>query len=99
VEASLVAREDAVEAESVRRGEMADATRSDNLAARMDELATFYDKIKPGPAADILQEGTLDDTTVATLMIRLQPQHMGKIMANMNADFAARITKIIQELQ
>jgi flagellar motility protein MotE (MotC chaperone) len=99
VEASLVAREDAVEAESVRLGEVADATRSENLAARMDELATFYDKIKPGPAAEILQEGTLDDTTVATLMIRLAPTHMGKIMANMNADFAARITKIIQELQ
>jgi flagellar motility protein MotE (MotC chaperone) len=55
--------------------------------------------MKPAPAAEILQEGTLDDTTVAMLMLRLQPQHMAKIMGGMNADFAARITKIIQELR
>ena len=98
VEAGLVAREDSLEAEGARLGAVAATTRSANLAKRLDELATFYDKIKPQPAAEILQEGTLSDTTVAMLMQRLQPQHMGKIMSNMNADFAAGITKIIQEL-
>jgi flagellar motility protein MotE (MotC chaperone) len=99
VEAVLVAREDSLEAEGVRLGEVAAATRNENLAKRLDELATFYDKIKPQPAAEILQEGTLSDTTVAILMQRLQSQHMGNIMSSMNADFAAGITKIIQELQ
>jgi len=32
------------------------------------------------------------------LMKNLPPAHMGKIMGNMNPDFAARITKIMQEL-
>ena len=99
VEAVLVARKDSLDAEGARLGEVAATTRAENLEKNLDELATFYNKIKPQPAAEILQEGTLSDTTVAMLMQRLQPQHMGKIMANMNADFAAGITKIIQELR
>ncbi|HJP33872.1 MAG TPA: hypothetical protein QGF95_25240 [Candidatus Latescibacteria bacterium] len=96
---ALTAKEDSLEAEGSRMGTVADSTRTANKAARLDELATFYNKMKPAPAAEILQEGTLDDTTVAMLMLRLQPQHMAKIMGGMNADFAARITKIIQELR
>ncbi len=99
VEAALLARKDSLEAEGTRLGEVAATTRAANLEKRLDELATFYNKIKPQPAAEILQEGTLSDTTVAMLMLRLQPQLMGKIMASMNADFAAGITKIIQELR
>ena len=94
----LIAREEVVEAENERLGSLAAGERATNRAARLDKLATFYNKIKPDPAAEILQEGTLDDTTVAMLLQRLQPQHMGKIMASMNADFAAGITKIMQEL-
>ncbi|MDA0336140.1 MAG: hypothetical protein O2782_13320 [bacterium] len=99
VEAGLLARKDSLEAEGARLGEVAATTRAANLEKRLDELATFYNKLKPQPAAEILQEGTLSDTTVAMLMLRLQPQHMGKIMSSMNADFAAGITKIIQELR
>ena len=99
VQALLTAREDSLERERVRLGQVADSTRARNLGARLDELARFYDKIKPQPAAEILQQGTLDDTTVARLLMRLQPQHMGKVMANMNADYAAGVTKIMKELQ
>ena len=98
IEVDLIAREEVVEAENLRLGSLAAGERATNRAARLDKLATFYNKIKPDPAAEILQEGTLDDTTVAMLLQRLQPQHMGKIMASMNADFAAGITKIMQEL-
>jgi flagellar motility protein MotE (MotC chaperone) len=66
--------------------------------ARLDKLATFYNNIKPDPAAEILQEGTLSDTTVAMLLQLLKPQHMAKIMASMNTNFAAGITKIMKEL-
>jgi flagellar motility protein MotE (MotC chaperone) len=77
--------------------------RKDTAATRaskesLKELSKFYDKIKPQSAAEILQEGTLSDTTVATLMGMLQPQQMAKIMGNMNPDFAAGITKIMKEL-
>jgi flagellar motility protein MotE (MotC chaperone) len=62
-------------------------------------LAKFYAKIKPLNAAEILQQETeLSDTTVAELMRKLPAQQMGKIMANMNPDFAAKITKLMQQL-
>ena len=54
--------------------------------------------MKPGPAADLLQEGTLGDTTVALIVKELKPQQTAKIMQSMDADFAARITQIIQGL-
>ena len=66
---------------------------------RLKQLAKFYDKIKAQRAAEILQEdGQLSDTTVAELMMMLQPQQMAKIMGNMEAKFAARITKVMKEL-
>ena len=66
---------------------------------RLKQLAKFYDKIKAQRAAEILQEdGQLSDTTVAELMMMLQPQQMAKIMGNMQAEFAARITKVMKEL-
>ena len=66
---------------------------------RLKQLAKFYDKIKAQRAAEILQrDGQLGDTTVANLMMMLQPQQMAKIMGSMEADFAARITKVMKEL-
>ena len=60
-------------------------------------MSKFYAKIKPQVAAEILQqESELSDTTVAELMRKLPPQQMGKIMGNMNPDFAARITRLMQ---
>ena len=68
-------------------------------AKSLDELATFYAKIKAGNAAEILQQSTeLSDTTVAELMRKLPAQQMGKIMSSMAPDFAAKITKLMQEL-
>ena len=65
----------------------------------LDELAKFYAKIKPLNAAEILQQETeLSDTTVAELMRKLPAQQMGKIMANMTPGFAAKITKLMQQL-
>ena len=75
--------------------EQADAQRSQSL----DELAKFYAKIKPANAAEILQQDTqLSDTTVAELLRKLPAQQMGKIMANMLPDRAAKITNLLQEL-
>ena len=49
--------------------------------------------------AEILQKNEqLGDTTVANLMMLLQPQQMAKIMGSMEAEFAARITKVMKEL-
>jgi flagellar motility protein MotE (MotC chaperone) len=78
--------------------QQADSVRQQSRLANTEELATFYNKMKAGPAAEILQEGTLGDTTVAMLLLQLTPQHMAKIMASMDADFAARITKLMQDL-
>ena len=61
----------------------------------MASLATFYNKVKAPAAAEILQAGTLDDTTVAMLMQRLQPGLSAKIFANMEPTKAAEITKVM----
>ena len=75
--------------------QQANAQRSQSL----DELAKFYAKIKPANAAEILQqEAQLSDTTVAELLRKLPAQQMGKIMANMLPERAAKITKLMQEL-
>ena len=74
--------------------EQANTLRSKSLA----ELAKFYAKIKPANAAEILNQKALSDTTVAELMRKLPAQQMGKIMANMPAERAAKITKVMQEL-
>ena len=65
----------------------------------LKNLATFYSKIKAQNAAEILQEGTLVDTSVAMLMRLLPPGQMAKIMQNMTPDFAAGITKLMEELK
>ena len=98
VEAALLARETAVDLREAVATRGQDSIRTAARQASAEELAVVYNKLRPGPAADILQEGTLSDTTVALLMKKLQPQQMAKIMANMDPVFAATITKIIQEL-
>ena len=96
---ALQVEKERLAAESVRRESLdvqqANAQRSQSL----DELAKFYAKIKPANAAEILQQETqLSDTTVAELLRRLPAQQMGKIMANMLPERAAKITKLMQEL-
>ncbi len=90
---------DSLDAEKSKLGLTADTLVRRQRQERLQELAKFYDKIKAQRAAEILQQETeLADTTVATLMKMLQPQQMAKIMGAMNPDFAARITKIMNEL-
>lgn len=96
---SLAARESKLEAEKVEMGLAADTVMQQRREERIAELATFYNKLKPAPAAEILQTGTLDDTTVGLLMRQLQAQHMAKIMAAMDPEFAARITNLMKELE
>lgn len=94
----LRAVEDTVLAEKQRLGLISDSLRKVQEAENLKELAKFYAKIKPQVAAEILQqEGGLSDTTVARLMKHLPAAQMAKIMGNMNPDFAARITKLMQE--
>jgi len=95
----LQALEDSLLTEKQRIGLISDSTMKARQEANIKELAKFYVKVKANLAAEILQQETeLSDTTVAMLMKNLPPAHMGKIMGNMNPDFAARITKIMQEL-
>jgi len=97
-QAKVVADRESLSLERQQLGLQADSVSQQNRLANIEELATFYNKMKAPSAAEILQEGTLGDTTVAMLLQRLTPQHMAKIMASMNADFAARITKLMQDL-
>lgn len=74
------------------------AFRSERLA-KIKNLAKFYGKMKAAAAAEILQQETeLSDTTVALLMKNLPPNQMGKIMGAMSVDYAARVTKLMQQL-
>ena len=95
----LQQREDSLSQKERALNLQSDSASQGGRDERLKELAKFYDKIKAQRAAEILQQDTqLSDTTVATLMKMLQPQQMAKIMGSMNAEFAARITKIMQEV-
>ena len=83
--------------QQVARG-AGDSARQAQRKVNLDDLATFYNKMKAPAAAEILQEGTLDDTTVAMIMHRLQPQLMAKILANMTPQNAAGVTKLMRDL-
>lgn len=85
-------REDALD--SISQGEKS-GRRRENLKS----MAAFYSKVKAPAAAEIFQEGTFEDTSVAMLMRLLPPQQMAKIMQAMTPEFAASITKIMEELK
>ena len=88
-----------IEEKKKESGSQSDSASVREREKRLKQLAKFYDKIKAQRAAEILQEkGQLSDTTVAELMMMLQPQQMAKIMGNMDAEFAASITKVMKEL-
>ena len=88
-----------LEKKQAELGGQADSASQRDGVERLKQLAKFYDKIKAQRAAEILQKnGQLSDTTVANLMMMLQPQQMAKIMGSMDAEFAARITKVMKEL-
>lgn len=88
-----------LEKKQAELGGQTDSASQRDGVERLKQLAKFYDKIKAQRAAEILQkDGQLSDTTVANLMMMLQPQQMAKIMGSMDAEFAARITKVMKEL-
>ena len=91
-QADVQRREDALD--SISQGEKS-GRRRENLKS----MAAFYSKVKAPAAAEIFQEGTFEDTSVAMLMRLLPPQQMAKIMQAMTPDFAASITKIMEELK
>ena len=84
-------------AQQVARG-AGDSARQAQRKKGLDALATFYNKIKAPAAAEIFQSGALDDTTVAMIMHRLQPQLMAKILANLTPENAADVTKLMRDL-
>ena len=95
----LLALEDELAKKEQRLKALDDQQVQAQRSQSLDELATFYAKIKPASAAEILQQNTeLSDTTVAALMRKLPAQQLGKIMSNMAPDFAAKITKLMQNL-
>ena len=95
----LEEREQALEKKQAELSLNADSGSLRDREDRLKQLAKFYDKIKAQSAAEILQKNEqLGDTTVANLMMLLQPQQMAKIMGSMEAEFAARITKVMKEL-
>ena len=99
VQTTLVEKEESNRTESKRLKELSDQQVKDQRVKSLDELAKFYAKIKPQPAADILtqEQSGLSDTMVAQLLSRLPAQQMGKILSSMPAEVAAKITKLMQE--
>ena len=90
-------KEDSLLALQQQLGLIQDSTMQAQQAENIKELAKFYNQLKPAAAAEILQQETeLSDTTVAMLLRNLQPAKMAKIMGFMNAEYAARVTKILQ---
>ena len=80
-------------------GRLSDSTFQVRQEENLKDLITLYNKIKPAKAAEILQQkGELSDTSVARLIKKLQPSQMAKIMGYMKPEYAAHLTRIIQEL-
>tara|TARA_B100001250_G_scaffold410605_1_gene437387 strand:+ start:1654 stop:2199 length:546 start_codon:yes stop_codon:yes gene_type:complete len=95
----LESEKDSLQREKSQLGMVADTVSMRKNRERMQGLAKFYEKIKAKRAAEILQESdVLNDTSVAKLMKMLKPQQMGKIMGYMEPTFAAKITKIMQNV-
>ena len=95
----LESEKDSLQREKSQLGMVADTVSIRKNLERMRGLAKFYEKIKAKRAAEILQESdVLNDTSVAKLMKMLKPQQMGKIMGYMEPTFAAKITKIMQNV-
>jgi len=95
----LESEKDSLQREKSELGMVADTVSMRKNRERMEGLAKFYEKIKAKRAAEILQESdVLNDTSVAKLMKMLKPQQMGKIMGYMEPTFAAKITKIMQNV-
>ena len=96
--AMILSREAAVATREAIVRQEEDSTRAASRTANLAQMIPIFNTMKPGPAADVLQEGTLGDTTVALIMKELKPQQTAKIMQSMDANFAAMITKIIHDL-
>ncbi|MEW6752446.1 MAG: hypothetical protein AB1505_15890 [Candidatus Latescibacterota bacterium] len=94
----LQAMQDSLNEVARSLGVVADSTVRERQEANLRNLAKFYTKIKPAQAAEILQNERLADTTVARLMQKLPPDHMGKIMGSMTPEYAARITDIMRSM-
>ena len=97
-QAKVLGERESLDQERQQLGLQADSVRSKSREANVAQLGVFYNKLKAPAAAEILQAGTLSDTSVAMLMLQLQPQQMAKIMASMDAEFAARITQLMRDL-
>ena len=98
VQATLAAQQMQFDADKQKQSSADDSTRKANRVKNLASLVPVYDNLKADAAAEILQSGTLDDTTVSMIMQKLQPKQMAKIMQSMTPDYAATITKILQEL-
>ena len=96
-EAKLKTDQAMLEAEQASLSGKKDSVRRQAFKENLTKLATFYNKMKAPAAAEILQAGVMDDTTVGMLLGQLQPGLMAKILASMEPQKAAEITKVMQE--
>ena len=110
---ALESREDSLAREATRLAAVRDSLVRDRAAWGLTQdtlltqqreeglarLAKYYNAMKPAAAAEVLQEeSVLSDTVVAQILNRVDASRAAKIMGNMDSDFAASITKIMQEL-
>ena len=80
---------DAEHAEEIYR-EIIESNQAD---AEIVELAEAYEAMEPSAAADILESMDDDLDTVALIMNNMTPEGRGKVLAAMEPDFAALVTK------
>lgn len=70
-----------------------EAVKTQEASAHEKEMAQTYAKMKPAKAAAILNTMTGDVDTVINILNAMDAKDRGAIMAEMNATFAAKITK------
>ncbi len=63
--------------------------------AKVQEYADAYSSMKPAQAAAIFEEMPDNLNLVARILMVMDPEQRGKILAQMSPDFAAKLTKIM----
>lgn len=80
---------DAAAAEEIYRQVLGDKKVSQDIL----DMANTYSAMKPDAAAKVLEQMSSDLDTVAKILSAMSAEDRGKIMAQMDASFAANVTK------
>ncbi len=96
--AQVMALQASLQQQLAARHQTQDSVATQRAQQQVNLLIPSFNKIKAADAAAILAEGSMSDTLVARLMIKLQPHQVARIMGSMDVAFAAHITRLMSDV-